>query len=35
VARIAASLGIPVGTVKWRLHAARDELQRALEGERR
>ena len=35
VARIAASLGIPVGTVKWRLHAARRELERALEGERR
>lgn len=35
LARIAASLGIPVGTVKWRLHAARAALQRALEGERR
>jgi RNA polymerase sigma-70 factor (ECF subfamily) len=35
VARIANSLGIPVGTVKWRLHAARAALERALEGERR
>lgn len=35
VARIAASLGIPVGTVKWRLHAARASLQKALEGELR
>jgi RNA polymerase sigma-70 factor (ECF subfamily) len=35
VARIAASLGIPVGTVKWRLHAARKALENALEGERR
>ena len=34
LARIAASLGIPVGTVKWRLHAARRALERALEGER-
>ena len=33
VARIAEALGIPVGTVKWRLHAARAELERALEGE--
>jgi RNA polymerase sigma-70 factor, ECF subfamily len=35
LSRIAASLGIPVGTVKWRLHAARRALERALEGERR
>jgi RNA polymerase sigma-70 factor, ECF subfamily len=37
VAEIAASLGIPSGTVKWRLHDAREALQRALiaEGEDR
>jgi RNA polymerase sigma-70 factor, ECF subfamily len=35
LARIATSLGIPVGTVKWRLHAARRALERALEGEER
>jgi RNA polymerase sigma-70 factor (ECF subfamily) len=37
VAEIAASLGIPTGTVKWRLHDAREALQRALvaEGEDR
>jgi RNA polymerase sigma-70 factor (ECF subfamily) len=35
VERIAATLAIPVGTVKWRLHAARQALERALEGERR
>jgi RNA polymerase sigma-70 factor (ECF subfamily) len=34
VADIAAILGIPVGTVKWRLHAARNALERALEAER-
>ncbi len=34
VARIAASLGIPVGTVKWRFHAARNALEAALAGER-
>jgi RNA polymerase sigma-70 factor (ECF subfamily) len=34
VAEIAASLGIPVGTAKWRLHAARQALERALEAER-
>jgi RNA polymerase sigma-70 factor (ECF subfamily) len=34
IARIAATLGIPVGTVKWRLYAARRALERALEGER-
>jgi RNA polymerase sigma-70 factor (ECF subfamily) len=37
VEQIAASLGIPTGTVKWRLHDAREALQRALvaEGEDR
>jgi RNA polymerase sigma-70 factor (ECF subfamily) len=37
VAEIAASMGIPIGTVKWRLHDARQALQRALvaEGEDR
>ncbi len=37
VADIGASLGIPIGTVKWRLHDAREALQRALlaEGEDR
>ncbi|MFL5726151.1 MAG: RNA polymerase sigma factor [Chloroflexota bacterium] len=34
LAGIASNLGIPVGTVKWRLHAARRALERALEGER-
>ena len=33
VAEIARSLGIPVGTAKWRLHAARAALERALEAE--
>jgi RNA polymerase sigma-70 factor, ECF subfamily len=33
VAEIARSLGIPVGTAKWRLHAARNALQRAMEAE--
>jgi RNA polymerase sigma factor (sigma-70 family) len=33
VAEIAASLGIPTGTVKWRLHDAREALQRALVAE--
>ena len=32
---IAAVLGVPAGTVKWRLHAARGALQRALEEESR
>ncbi len=32
---IAAVLGIPVGTVKWRLHAARRALERALRLEQR
>jgi RNA polymerase sigma-70 factor, ECF subfamily len=34
VADIAALLGIPEGTAKWRLHAARQALERALEVER-
>jgi RNA polymerase sigma-70 factor, ECF subfamily len=34
VAEIAESLGVPVGTAKWRLHAARRALERALEEER-
>jgi RNA polymerase sigma-70 factor (ECF subfamily) len=34
VADIAAMLGIPTGTAKWRLHAARAALERALETER-
>jgi RNA polymerase sigma-70 factor (ECF subfamily) len=33
VAEIARSLGIPVGTAKWRLHAARIALQKAMEAE--
>jgi RNA polymerase sigma-70 factor (ECF subfamily) len=33
VAEIARSLGIPVGTAKWRLHAARTALQKAMEAE--
>ena len=33
VAEIAKSLAIPVGTAKWRLHAARAALERALEAE--
>ena len=32
---IAAALGIPIGTVWTRLHAARRELRRALEGDER
>lgn len=35
VARIAAVMGIPEGTAKWRLHAARAALERALKEERR
>jgi RNA polymerase sigma-70 factor (ECF subfamily) len=35
VDEIAAVLGIPAGTVKWRLHEARAALARALEEERR
>ena len=34
VETIAATLGIPAGTVKWRLSRARHAVQRALEGER-
>ena len=34
VAQIAGVLGIPVGTAKWRLHAARQALERALEAQR-
>jgi RNA polymerase sigma-70 factor, ECF subfamily len=34
VAQIADVLGIPVGTAKWRLHAARQALERALEAQR-
>ena len=33
VAEIARTLGIPTGTAKWRLHAARRALERALEAE--
>ena len=33
VAEIARSLGIPEGTAKWRLHAARAALEKALEAE--
>ncbi len=33
VAEIARSLGIPIGTAKWRLHAARTALERAMEAE--
>ncbi len=35
VDEIAVVLGIPGGTVKWRLHAARDALRQALEEESR
>jgi RNA polymerase sigma-70 factor, ECF subfamily len=35
VAEIASILGIPAGTVKWRLHAARAALEKALEEESR
>jgi RNA polymerase sigma-70 factor (ECF subfamily) len=34
VASIATALGIPEGTVKWRLHAARNALARAMERDR-
>jgi DNA-directed RNA polymerase specialized sigma24 family protein len=34
VREIAAWLGIPAGTVKWRLSRARAALRRELEGER-
>ena len=33
VAEIARSLGIPIGTAKWRLHAARAALHKAMEAE--
>jgi len=33
VVEIARSLGIPVGTAKWRLHAARNALEKAMEAE--
>jgi RNA polymerase sigma-70 factor, ECF subfamily len=33
VAEIARSLGIPLGTAKWRLHAARGALEKAMEAE--
>ena len=33
VAEIARALGIPIGTAKWRLHAARKALERAMEAE--
>jgi RNA polymerase sigma-70 factor (ECF subfamily) len=33
VAEIARSLGIPEGTAKWRLHAARTALEKAMEAE--
>ena len=33
VAEIARTLGIPTGTAKWRLHAARQALERAMEVE--
>jgi RNA polymerase sigma-70 factor (ECF subfamily) len=33
LAEIARSLGIPVGTAKWRLHAARTALEKAMEAE--
>ena len=34
VVAIAAALGIPEGTVKWRLHAARSALSAAMEADR-
>jgi len=33
VAEIARTLGIPIGTAKWRLHAARRALEHAMEAE--
>jgi RNA polymerase sigma-70 factor, ECF subfamily len=33
VSEIARSFGIPVGTAKWRLHAARTALEKAVEAE--
>ena len=35
ITEIAGILGIPEGTAKWRLHAARQALERALEAEER
>jgi len=35
VGEIAAALGLPTGTVKWRLHGAREALRRAVEEESR
>lgn len=35
VVEIARLLGVPVGTIKWRLHTARAALERALEAESR
>ena len=35
VTEIAAELGLPVSTIKWRLHRARTSLEQALEQERR
>jgi RNA polymerase sigma-70 factor (ECF subfamily) len=34
VAELAAILGVPTGTAKWRLHEARRALERAMEAER-
>ena len=34
VAEIAKTLGVPVGTAKWRLHRARTALEHAMEAER-
>jgi RNA polymerase sigma-70 factor (ECF subfamily) len=33
VAEIAQTLGVPLGTAKWRLHGARKALERAMEAE--
>ena len=35
VSEIAAALGVPVGTLKWRLHEARKQLAKALDEEGR
>ena len=35
ISEIAAILGVPEGTTKWRLHAARQALERTLEAENR
>lgn len=34
LADLAKELGIPLGTTKWRMHAARAALTRALEADR-